>query len=118
MSRPCRPLRTPCGAARDARHGGDLEYGYFGINLEALNNNLDKIFVGIDASHIPIGGITGFPVLFISGAESDYIQTKDHLLIRSIFPVAEVVTIPGAGHWVHAEQPALLVKTIKYFLEN
>jgi pimeloyl-ACP methyl ester carboxylesterase len=88
------------------------------INLEALNNNMDKIFVGIDASDIPIGGITGFPVLFISGAESDYIQTKDQLLIRSIFPVAEVVTIPGAGHWVHAEQPALLVKTIKYFLEN
>jgi pimeloyl-ACP methyl ester carboxylesterase len=27
------------------------------------------------------------------------------------------VTIPNAGHWVHAEQPALLVKTIKYFLD-
>ncbi len=88
------------------------------INLAALNNNLDKIFEGIDPSDIPIGGITGFPVLFISGAKSDYIQAKDHLLIRSIFPVAEVVTIPGAGHWVHAEQPALLVKTIKYFLGN
>jgi len=88
------------------------------INLEALNNNLDKIFEGIDASNIPVGGITGFPVLFISGAESDYIQPQDHLLIRSLFPVAEIVTIPGAGHWVHAEQPALLVKTIKYFLEN
>ena len=88
------------------------------INLEALYNNLDKIFAGLDAATIPAGGITGFPVLFISGADSDYIQAKDHLLIRSIFPVAEIVTIPGAGHWVHAEQPALLVKTITYFLEN
>ena len=87
------------------------------INLEALNNNLDKIFEGIDASDFPTG-ITGFPVLFISGEESDYIQAKDHLLIRSLYPVAEIVTIPGAGHWVHAEQPALLVKTISYFLDN
>ena len=87
------------------------------LNLEALNNNLDEIFDGIDPSTVPVGGITGFPVLFISGAESDYIQVKDHLLIRTLFPVAEFVSIPGAGHWVHAEQPALLVKTINYFLD-
>jgi esterase len=63
-------------------------------------------------------GITGFPVLFISGANSGYIRAEDHQLIRSIFPVAEIVTIPNAGHWVHAEQPALLVKTIRYFLDS
>jgi len=89
------------------------------INLESLNNNLEKIFEGMDRSTILAeGGITGFPVLFISGANSDYILPGDHQLIRSIFPVADIVSLPGAGHWVHAEQPALLVKTIKYFLEN
>ena len=63
------------------------------------------------------GGITGFPVLFISGGNSDYIRVQDHQLLRDIFPTAEVVSIPGTGHWVHAEQPALLVKTIRYFLD-
>ena len=63
------------------------------------------------------GGITGFPALFISGGNSDYIRAMDHQGIRDIFPTAEIVTIPGTGHWVHAEQPDLLVKTLKYFLD-
>ena len=94
--------------------------GSFGwrINLHALARNIDKIFEGMDRETIAArGGITGFPVLFISGGNSDYIRVQDHQLFRDIFPTAEVVTIPGTGHWVHAEQPALLVKNIRYFLD-
>jgi pimeloyl-ACP methyl ester carboxylesterase len=88
------------------------------INLEAISGNLEVIFEGMDRELIVSGGgITGFPALFISGGESGYIKATDHQLIRDIFPTAEVVTIPGAGHWVHAEQPKLLVKTIRYFLD-
>jgi pimeloyl-ACP methyl ester carboxylesterase len=88
------------------------------INLEAISNNLEAIFEGMDRETIASrGGITGFPALFISGGNSDYIRPADHQLIKDIFPTAEVVSIPGTGHWVHAEQPALLVKTIRYFLD-
>jgi pimeloyl-ACP methyl ester carboxylesterase len=88
------------------------------INLRALAENIDKIFEGMDREAIAArGGITGFPVLFISGGNSDYIRVQDHQLLHDIFPTAEVVTIPGTGHWVHAEQPALLVKNIRYFLD-
>ena len=88
------------------------------INLEAISNNLEAIFAGMDREAIKAGGgITGFPVLFISGGNSDYIRTADHPLIRDIFPTAEVVSVAGAGHWIHAEQPALLVKTLRYFLD-
>lgn len=88
------------------------------INLEALRDNLDHIMDGLDTEGIIAeGGIIGFPALFVSGANSDYIRVEDYGLIRSIFPVADIVTIPNAGHWVHAEQPALLVKNIKYFLD-
>ena len=87
------------------------------INLPALKNNLVRILDGLDVDQIIAkGGITGFPALFVSGERSDYIQAEDHRLIRSVFPGAEIVTIPGAGHWLHAEQPALLVKNLKYFL--
>ena len=88
------------------------------FNLEAISKNLEAIFEGMDREAIATsGGITGFPVLFISGGNSDYIRVADHPLIKDIFPTAEVVSVAGAGHWVHAEQPSLLVKTIRYFLD-
>ena len=91
---------------------------FWRINLQALRDNLDQIMDGIDVDPaIAEGGITGFPALFVSGANSDYIAAEDHQLIRSVFPVADFVSIPDAGHWVHAEQPVLLVKTFKYFLD-
>lgn len=91
---------------------------FWRINLPVIRDNLDPILDGLDvAKVIAEGGVTGFPALFISGANSDYIKAEDLRLIRSIFPVADLVSIPNAGHWVHAEQPALLVKTIKYFLK-
>ena len=91
---------------------------YWRINLKVLRDNLDPILDGLETDRaIAEGGITGFPALFISGANSDYIKTEDLGLIRSIFPVAEFVSIPNAGHWLHAEQPILLVKTIRYFLD-
>ncbi len=92
---------------------------YWRINLEAIRANLDKIMDTLPDIErvIAEGGITGFPTLFISGASSDYIRAEDHQLIKSVFPMADIVTIPGAGHWLHAEQPALLVKNILYFLD-
>jgi pimeloyl-ACP methyl ester carboxylesterase len=33
-----------------------------------------------------------------------------------LFPNAELVTIPGAGHWVHAEKPKELLEVLKGFL--
>ena len=97
------------------------------INLAALRMNLPKILDGLldegnsgrgGLKEIPVGGISGFPALFISGEQSDYIRTGDHQLIRKLFPGAQIVTIPRAGHWVHAEQPALLLKNLNYFLET
>lgn len=88
------------------------------LNLKALRDNLDRIMDGLDTGRIIAeGGITGFPALFVSGEKSDYIQAGDLHMIRTIFPVADLVTIPNAGHWVHAEQPDLLVKNIRYFLD-
>jgi pimeloyl-ACP methyl ester carboxylesterase len=102
---------------KNVRREADGSFGWR-INLSALANNIDKIFEGMDRDAIASrGGITGFPVLFISGGNSDYIRVQDHSLLRDIFPTFEVVSIPGTGHWVHAEQPALLVKTLRYFLE-
>jgi len=88
------------------------------LNLKALLDSLPVLFGGMDESRYAGGrGITGFPVLFVKGEKSGYIGIDDYALIKKIFPEAEINTIPNSGHWLHAEQPELLVKTIKYFLK-
>ena len=83
------------------------------LNLTSLRNNLDHILGGMDEKTFENGNqITGFPVLFVRGANSTYIQDKDFDLILRIFPYAEIQTIPEAGHWLHVEQPDLLIKAI------
>ncbi|MDE5418079.1 alpha/beta fold hydrolase [Labilibaculum sp. DW002] len=87
------------------------------LNIKTLSEFLPQIMDGIDKDRFEGGkGITDFPILFIRGEKSNYITDYDHTLIRAIFPKAEITTIPNAGHWVHAEQPKLLVKTVEYFV--
>jgi pimeloyl-ACP methyl ester carboxylesterase len=87
------------------------------INLPVLRSSLDAIMEGLPVDEvIRQGGLSGFPVLFIRGERSDYIRAADHDMIRKLFPTAGIVSIPNSGHWVHSEQPDLLVKNVKYFL--
>jgi len=87
------------------------------LNVPALYENLENILGGLDADKYRGGEeIAGFPVLFIRGEKSGYITDDDILVIHQIFPMARVTTIPDTGHWLHVEQPTLLIKTIRYFL--
>ncbi len=67
-----------------------------------------------------LGPVTGEPfdkpTLFIRGSRSDYIKDSDLPAIKMLFPQAELVTIEGAGHWVHADKPAELFHVIQQFL--
>lgn len=56
------------------------------------------------------------PTLFLAGEKSDYIQEKDLPKILAHFPEYDLITIPKAGHWLHAEQPHAVVKEIRRFL--
>lgn len=58
------------------------------------------------------------PVLFINGAESNYIREKEEELIFTIFPQATIKTIQGAGHWVHAEKTEEFTELLRTFLRN
>jgi esterase len=74
------------------------------INAGALLKNLEKIMAGIDRKDLT-QQVTGFPVIFLKGAESDYLPDTDFTEIRRVFPAAEFVKIQGAGHWIHADKP-------------
>jgi len=46
------------------------------------------------------------PVRCLRGERSDYVGPEGEVALRELFPGAEVTTVPGAGHWPHAERPA------------
>lgn len=56
------------------------------------------------------------PVLFIRGELSDYIREASWPSVLRMFPRAELFTVSGAGHWVHADKPAEVVEAIETFL--
>lgn len=86
------------------------------INSQALLNNLDKIMEGIDLQRDPAQQITGFPVIFLKGENSDYLPSSDFKDIQNIFPAAEFVIVPNAGHWIHTDRPDEVIKNIRRLL--
>ena len=58
------------------------------------------------------------PALFIAGAESDYLQPASLPGIRALFSGAEFERIADAGHWVHADQPAALLRRLNDWLRD
>jgi len=83
------------------------------LNLEAISDNLEKMFDSILENKTYKG-----PVLFIKGGNSDYILSADYKDIYIYFPYAEIVTIEGATHWVHADEPDEFHKLTYQFLQQ
>ncbi|MBZ4676697.1 MAG: alpha/beta hydrolase [Anaerophaga sp.] len=86
------------------------------INFEALKSNMGEIMDGFSELNKPDGKMP--ESIFIRGEKSPYIQDDDTLVINKFFPGSQVVTIPEAGHWVHAEKQNIFVKTVNYFLDS
>jgi len=81
------------------------------LNLDVLEAEMKKI-----TGWEEIEGVFEGPTLFLSGATSDYVQRGHRDRIRSLFPAAKFASIPGAGHWVHAEKPREFVAAVETFL--
>jgi pimeloyl-ACP methyl ester carboxylesterase len=78
------------------------------LNAWALLNNLDKIMEGLPFAQ----QITGFPVLFLKGENSEYILKEDYNSITRLFPAAEIRVIKNAGHWLHADNPEAVLEAL------
>ncbi len=66
------------------------------------------------ALQAPFNGRT----MFIKGEESGYILDEHLPAIKALFPQAELEEMPGCGHWLHAEKPALFNKLVMRFLDG
>ncbi len=83
------------------------------INLKAICNNLFQLM-----SWPPTGNTTySKPILFIKGEYSDYISPHDLPAIYTLFPAAELYTLPS-DHQIHIRQPQLLARTLDHFFSD
>lgn len=89
-------------------------------NEYAWKMNLDAIQAHYDDLNAAVKGEAPFdgPALFVRGEQSDYVSDADVSLIKNLFPKAEIVTIDGAGHWVHVDAPDALATLVTKFLQS
>jgi pimeloyl-ACP methyl ester carboxylesterase len=80
-------------------------------NLEAISLNIESMYDGVFYS-----AKFDRPALFIRGEQSDYVLDEDIPAIRQNFPLADIRSIPGGTHWVHADEPELFYELSRGFL--
>ncbi len=104
---------------------GELEPGVADFLLQSLDMKEKRWRLNLDVLAAEMDKIIGFPqvegqfdgpTLFLSGANSDYVQSDARPQIKSLFPNAKFAKIPGAGHWLHAEKPREFTAAISAFL--
>lgn len=81
------------------------------MNLDAIRRHYDDINAAVRGDQ-PFEG----PALFVRGERSNYVTEEDLPSIRELFPSAEIVTMDGAGHWVHVDAPEALAEVVTDFL--
>jgi len=70
------------------------------LNLEAIASARDSL-VAFPHTDKTYSG----PTLFLSGGTSTYLHSAHQAQIDALFPNVQMQSLPGAGHWLHAEQP-------------
>lgn len=87
------------------------------MNLQLLGDQLPRLAAWPDLTAPPYDAAP-YPgaVLWVGGSESRYILPEHAPAMRSLFPRVQTVTIKGAGHWVHADQPAVFAAVLRRFL--
>ncbi|GAA4314198.1 alpha/beta fold hydrolase [Pontixanthobacter gangjinensis] len=81
------------------------------LNLDALKANIENV-----GEALPIDRSYDGPAFFIKGGNSGYITAEDEEAIKRQFPFAEIISIPDAGHWVHAENMEAFYKAVIRFV--
>ncbi|MEM9859281.1 MAG: alpha/beta fold hydrolase [Bacteroidota bacterium] len=81
------------------------------VNLPVINDKIEIIGRGTEGKLE-----NDKEVLFIRGANSNYILDEDVELIDQTFPTARLETVENAGHWVHAEKPQEVIDLVLSFI--
>lgn len=77
-------------------------------NLGLLAASLPQIAGWPDPGPVTYPG----PVTWITGERSGYVTTADEPAMTRLFPRTRHLVIPGAGHWVHSDEPDAVVAAL------
>ena len=97
------------------REGPDNTGWRWQMNLEVLGDSLDLLRGWPEEVAADLPAYAG-PVLWIAGGESAYVRDEHAETMERHFPKVRRVSVKGAGHWVHSEQPAVFIEVLKRFL--
>ncbi len=81
------------------------------LNLDVLEAFMPEVL-----GFPEIEGVFERPTFMLSGAASDYVLPEHRTKIKSLFPAARFAKIPGAGHWLHADNPRAFEAAVAAFL--
>ncbi len=84
------------------------------VNLDLLGDSMPGL-TGWPAEALGEATYDG-PVLWVGGADSDYIADEHAEEMDRRFPRNRRVLVKGAGHWVHSEQPEVFLEVLRRFL--
>lgn len=117
--------RADADAQLATRVGDARVRGFLLQNLRAEGDHL-RWQANLDLLRRDLAVIGGFPdvadatfdhpVLWVAGDRSDYVRPEHGPAMRALFPRTTLVTLKGAGHWVHSEQPEAFVSVLRTFL--
>jgi pimeloyl-ACP methyl ester carboxylesterase len=82
------------------------------MNLKLLGDHLAEMGDWPDLRTEPYRG----PVLWLAGEHSSYVRPEHAPIMRALFPRVQLVTVKGAGHWLHSDQPAVFEAIMRRFL--
>jgi pimeloyl-ACP methyl ester carboxylesterase len=86
------------------------------LNLELLGRDLDSITGWPESALAGTAAYDG-PVLWVGGADSAYVRADYAEAMDRWFPRNRRVTVKGAGHWVHSEQPEVFAEVLRRFVD-
>ncbi|MCA0042847.1 alpha/beta fold hydrolase [Celeribacter litoreus] len=82
------------------------------LNLDVLEEEMPKI-----TAFPEVSGQYDGPVFFLSGGESTYVERDHRERSKALFPNAKFASIPGTGHWLHAEKPREFEAAMRAWME-
>ena len=87
------------------------------FNLNGLSMGYESILGAISARS---GGAKKFsgPTLVVRGELSDYITDESARAFSQLFSSFDMVTVSGAGHWLHQEEPAAVSAAARQFFDT
>jgi pimeloyl-ACP methyl ester carboxylesterase len=81
------------------------------FNLKVISEHYTNVTVAVPFYTSAVS------TLIVRGDRSDYVLQSDLDDFRERYPNSKVVTIAGAGHWVHAEKPQEFFNAVMEFTE-